>query len=211
MRVFPRRSLGLLFLFGFFVIQVYLDKLDGFSLFAMLEGYFNSPQKYLFLFALFFPFFFLAGFKPFLEPMVYVRLKEKLFPYLVKQSLRFSMIVCVLVFGTHLLAGLIMGMNGAGMSLRVLVFWLRFFLFYLAMYYFASSVYCLCRKAVPAAITVTIVDFCLIAATMGISYFVFENRAPGFLINGTYSIYVAICLWGGLFFLFFKSGKIECL
>ncbi len=201
-------SLSITFIIVLFLANIFSRNQNSLSDF--LEAYLNNTQKLLFLISIFIACISITYITPFLNPIILIRVKDKLFPYLLKYGIKFSFILTVCIFGSFLISGILVGLN-FDISLSIFSLVMKFFLFILAFYCIITSIYFLSKKFIFSILSGMFINFIFIAILFSVDFFVMNNEMSNLVERLCFEIYISICLVGGVLFLFLKSEGLECL
>ncbi len=201
-------SIGITFIIALFLATIFSRSQNSLSDF--LEAYLNNTQKLLFLISVFIAYLSITYITPIINPIILIRVKDKLFSYLLKYGIKFSFILTVAIFSSFLISGILAGLN-FDISLSIFSLVMKFFLFILAFYCIITSIYFLSKKFIFSILSGMFINFIFIAILFSVDFFVMNNEMSNLIERLCFEVYISICLVGGVLFLFLKSEGLECL
>lgn len=173
-------------------------------------GYFNEPQKYLYLFTVFIVPYLLCLQKPVLKSLVMIRLKENTFCYILKNGFLFSFFISLLIFFAFIFFGIIIGIN---FMFKLIWFnlWIKAFLFTFSCYILSFVVYFLFDKIILGILSVLILNFALLMIIYAIDFYMMTNTMSDEAMSIIFYIYIVFISVAGIIYLYKGAKTKECL
>lgn len=154
----------------------------------IVPGYFGDIQKYLYLITMWIVPYMLILHIPYLESMIYVRMKNYLFAQLIRNNVINSIGVSLYIFFSFVTIAYVAG-GRVIFRLDWILMLIRLILFVLACFIVCEMVYMMSKRVVAGAFAVLILNFLMIITMSSLVFLIYNNDVRECVINTLFLVY----------------------
>ncbi len=170
---------------------------DTGSALFFIKAYLDQIQKYLFQLSLTVTFAAYVFHIPFLNPIIYLRLKKNQFSILIRHYVSKMIQLSISIVLGYFIAAVLFRHTEDLFSAFTLGLWIRVLTFVLACFAIYLSVYIVSGKLVPSLGAILIINFVFLLIVYGINYYVFMGKLSEKTLLSILQIYEIIVIVGG--------------
>ncbi len=175
-----------------------------------MNGYLNAPQKYLYLITLFVAAVLFVFKNPVYEPFIRIRLQNNLFNYVINRGIHISFGFSLFLFSLFFIMGIIFNLTFS-FSFKWIYMLMNIFVFSFCCYILSVTVYCISNKIVLGILSIVFANYFLLMLIYAVDFYVLNNTLSDKTMMLIFRIYMIFITTFGLFFLYVKSEKKECI
>ena len=175
-----------------------------------MYGYFDEPQKYLYLITVFIIPYLLCLQKPVFKSLIIIRLRENVFYYILKEGFIFSLFISSVVFFAFIFSGIIIGINFV-FKLVWISLWIKAFLFTFSCYILSFTVYLLFDRIILGILSVLILNFTILIIIYAVDFYMMTNTMSDETLTIIFYLYILFIFVAGIIFLYKGVKTKECL